>query len=44
VYDAADLDPFSVRDGLGHADVRTTEIYVYNARRLRNAAERLRVA
>jgi site-specific recombinase XerD len=38
----ADVDSFSVRDWLGHADTRTTEVYVHNSRqRLQRAAERL---
>lgn len=38
----ADVDSFSVRDWLGHADTRTTEIYVHNSRgRLQRASERL---
>ena len=28
----ADVDSFTVRDWLGHADTRTTEVYVHNAR------------
>lgn len=38
----ADVDSFSVRDWLGHADTRTTEIYVHNSRqRLQRASARL---
>lgn len=38
----SETDPFSVRDWLGHADLRTTEIYVHNAKgRLRKASARL---
>lgn len=38
----ADVDAFSVADWLGHADTRTTEVYVHNSRqRLQRASERL---
>lgn len=41
----ADIDAFSVRDWLGHADTRTTEVYVHNSRRrLQKAAKRLEQA
>jgi site-specific recombinase XerD len=41
----AEVDAFTVRDWLGHADTRTTEVYVHNARRrLRKAADRLSAA
>jgi len=40
----ADVDAFSVRDWLGHADTRTTEVYVHNSRqRLQRASDRLAV-
>lgn len=38
----ADVDSFSVANWLGHADTRTTEVYVHNSRqRLQRASERL---